>query len=76
MNNTSKHLDELISLCRHPKIQGRRGEWGSFMQVQQRQLYEADNPNGMKKSEWVNWLLDPIRFCELVAEWWKEWRTK
>ena len=21
------HLDELISLCRHPKIQGRRGEW-------------------------------------------------
>jgi len=27
MGTTMTHLDELISLCKHPAIQERRGKW-------------------------------------------------
>jgi len=52
------------------------GRWGEFMMVQKRQIRVTDNPNGMTLSEWVDWLIDPIRFPELVAEWLKERRSK
>ncbi len=47
------------------------GRWGEFMMVQKRQIHVTENPNGMTLSEWVDWLMDPIRFPELVVEWWK-----
>lgn len=48
------------------------GRWGEFMMVQKRQIHVTENPNGMTLSEWVDWLMDPIRFPELVVGWWRK----
>lgn len=55
------------------------GKWTNFLHFAKRE-YKLE-VHGYKSpivhTDWfINWLLDPIRFCELVAEWWKEWRTK
>lgn len=66
------HLDELISLCRHPKIQERRGEWlpadihvdkyGIVRHVSNTDLYgDEDGERTFDNNTWLPPLSDPLR---------------
>lgn len=62
------HLDELISLCRHPKIQERRGKWqvgDAYWDGQEiRYIKEPQgdyNPGHFISCLWIPPLSDPIR---------------